>query len=178
MVDSLRALLGEVGLPAPYLLVGHSIGGLIVNLFARLHPSETAGVVLLDAAAPEDVSAMARHQSALQKLAQRVTNAFAKRDPLAETEHVEETVTQIEQAPLFPPLPLVVLTGAKPAMRWATPAAALATRAEHQKRLAALSPRGTQIMAAKSGHFPQFTEPDVVIAAVERALIMHRERPV
>ena len=52
-VDDLHALLGAAGLPAPYVLVGASFGGLDAQLYARRYPDETAGVVLVDAIAPE-----------------------------------------------------------------------------------------------------------------------------
>src|SRR5690606_3048470 len=43
---------GEVG---PYILVGHSIGGLYVRAFAQQYPEETAGIVLVDSAHPEQL---------------------------------------------------------------------------------------------------------------------------
>src|SRR5579859_6658823 len=42
-VDDLHALLAE--LPPPYILVGHSFGGLIIRAYASRYPSETAGLV-------------------------------------------------------------------------------------------------------------------------------------
>ena len=41
------------GLPPPYLLVGHSLGGLYQYVFARLYPQDVAGVVLLDPTHPK-----------------------------------------------------------------------------------------------------------------------------
>jgi pimeloyl-ACP methyl ester carboxylesterase len=55
-VAELRALLASAGVPAPYVLVGHSLGGLFARRFAQLHPAEVAGLVLLDPA-HEDYSA-------------------------------------------------------------------------------------------------------------------------
>lgn len=51
-----------VGAAPPYVVVGHSSGGLYAQAFARLHPADTAGVVLLDAsgAAPPPSTAGAR----------------------------------------------------------------------------------------------------------------------
>jgi pimeloyl-ACP methyl ester carboxylesterase len=48
-IDDLRRLLNGARLGGPYVLVGHSYGGLLVRLFAHAHPDETAGVVLVDA---------------------------------------------------------------------------------------------------------------------------------
>jgi pimeloyl-ACP methyl ester carboxylesterase len=48
LVRELRTVLLEAGVPGPYVLVGHSFGGLIVRLFAAEYPDEVAGVVLVD----------------------------------------------------------------------------------------------------------------------------------
>ncbi len=174
MVHALRQLLGATGLAPPYLLVGHSLGGLVVNLFARRHPGEVHGVVMVEATAPEDPEAMAALASPLQRALQRLADALpGRRDSaLSETAQVAGTVSAIREAGPFPEVPLVVLSGGRPAMAWATPAAALQARAEHQRRLAMLSRLGTHLVAQKSGHFPQLTEPDSVVDAVRR--VMHQ----
>lgn len=45
---NLHLLLGNAGLAAPYLLVGHSSGGLYVREYANLYPDEVAGIVFVD----------------------------------------------------------------------------------------------------------------------------------
>ena len=52
IVDDLRALLARSGHPPPYLLVGHSLGGLYMLRFAERYPEEVAGLVLIDARHP------------------------------------------------------------------------------------------------------------------------------
>lgn len=47
--DSLRTLLAAAGEAPPYVLVGHSLGGILIREFAQRHPAETAGLVLVDA---------------------------------------------------------------------------------------------------------------------------------
>src|SRR5512132_3653055 len=42
-VDDLRRMLDGAGIDPPYVLVGQSYGGLLVRLFARAHPEQTAG---------------------------------------------------------------------------------------------------------------------------------------
>ena len=47
MVNELHALLVQGGIPGPYVLVGHSLGGFNVRLFAHQYPGETSGIVLV-----------------------------------------------------------------------------------------------------------------------------------
>jgi len=170
MLAALRSLLGQLGLRPPYVLVGHSFGGLIANLFARCHPDEVAAVVMLEATAPDDVGALAAHLGAVQRLVMQLLERVLPPDPMAETAHAEASVEELALAPAFPPVPLFVITGGKPAMSWVTPTAARALRAAHQRGLANLSPCGRQIIAARSGHFPQLIEPQLVIGVIREAL--------
>jgi pimeloyl-ACP methyl ester carboxylesterase len=49
----LRTLLQSANTSPPYILVGHSMGGLFVRIFADLFPKEVAGLVLVDASHPD-----------------------------------------------------------------------------------------------------------------------------
>lgn len=48
----LHTLLHEANIPGPYVMVGHSLGGLTARVFTGLYPSEVAGVVLIDSMSP------------------------------------------------------------------------------------------------------------------------------
>jgi len=48
IVTELHVALHKAGIQGPYILVGHSFGGLNACLFARLYPNEVAGVILVD----------------------------------------------------------------------------------------------------------------------------------
>lgn len=50
IVEELHALLGNAGVEGPYVLVGHSLGGTNVQLYASEYPDEVAGMVLVDSA--------------------------------------------------------------------------------------------------------------------------------
>jgi pimeloyl-ACP methyl ester carboxylesterase len=52
-VNDLHALLDAAGFPGPYVLAGHSFGGLIVRLYASQYPDEVAGLVLVDGMPPD-----------------------------------------------------------------------------------------------------------------------------
>ncbi|WP_161884260.1 alpha/beta fold hydrolase [Deinococcus alpinitundrae] len=51
----LHTLLQRAGVPGPYVMVGHSLGGLTTRIFVHRHPSEVAGVVLIESMSPEQV---------------------------------------------------------------------------------------------------------------------------
>ena len=56
----LHAALRDAKVPPPYLLVGHSLGGLYQVVFARQYPDETAGVLLLDPTHPKHWATLQR----------------------------------------------------------------------------------------------------------------------
>ena len=58
IVDELATLLDTAGESGPYVLAGHSFGGLNMILFAAEHPDDVAGVVLIDASHPEQTEAL------------------------------------------------------------------------------------------------------------------------
>ena len=51
--EELRTLLEKAGEKGPFVLIGHSYGGLLAANFARRHPDRTAALVLLDATMPD-----------------------------------------------------------------------------------------------------------------------------
>ncbi|HEX7318601.1 MAG TPA: alpha/beta hydrolase [Pyrinomonadaceae bacterium] len=56
VVAELHALLGNAGERAPYVLVGHSISGIHVQLYAGRYPDEVAGLVLVDSSHEDQLS--------------------------------------------------------------------------------------------------------------------------
>jgi pimeloyl-ACP methyl ester carboxylesterase len=54
MAAELRELLERAGVPPPYVLVGHSFGGFVLRIFAARYWGETAALVLVDPAHPQD----------------------------------------------------------------------------------------------------------------------------
>jgi pimeloyl-ACP methyl ester carboxylesterase len=154
---NLHALLAAAHIAPPYILVGHSLGGLYVQMFARKYPKEVSGVILLDSSstdAPDELKTRARLEPG--------TAAYL------EEEGVPESNRQVANAGPFPEVPLVVIaaTDHGPYFREWEP-----TLMRLQRQLAALSPRSTFIVAEGSGHDVQIDRPDIVVDTVRRMAI-------
>src|SRR4051794_13227045 len=58
VATDLHTLLDRAGEHGPYVLAGHSLGGLYVLNFAQLYPDQVAGVALLDSMSPKQYTAI------------------------------------------------------------------------------------------------------------------------
>ena len=65
IADELHQLLRGAAIPPPYVLVGHSYGGLVMRLYASRHANDVAGLVLIEPAVPEEWSNPSDEQRAL-----------------------------------------------------------------------------------------------------------------
>ncbi|MEO8611300.1 MAG: alpha/beta hydrolase [Chloroflexota bacterium] len=54
--QELHTLLERANIPGPYVMVGHSLGGLPVRVFVHNYPTEVAGVVLIDSMSPRQIT--------------------------------------------------------------------------------------------------------------------------
>jgi pimeloyl-ACP methyl ester carboxylesterase len=62
IVKELHTLLTNAGMKGPYVLVGHSFGGLTTRLYASQYPEEVVGMVLVDPAHPSQWLQMTEDQ--------------------------------------------------------------------------------------------------------------------
>ena len=174
-VEDLARLLERAELPPPYLLVGHSYGGLLVRLFADAHPETTAGVVLVDA--------MGRNQDHRLSAIWREAPARVRRVVPDPAEPVIDGVDLSAGAALdadvreLPPVPLVVITRGKAEAEEQQFPSRLrlvlrSTWMDMQDELAALTQDSVHVVATRSGHFVQSYaggQPRVVIRGVRAA---------
>lgn len=68
IATDLRTLLQRAQVPGPYVLAGHSFGGLYVQTFAAHYPSDIAGMVLIDSTAPNGASEYADRPFVLDRV--------------------------------------------------------------------------------------------------------------
>jgi pimeloyl-ACP methyl ester carboxylesterase len=59
-MDDLHRLLSTAGVKPPYVLVGHSYGGMTMQLYAYTYPKEVAGLVLVDASHEDETTRLNR----------------------------------------------------------------------------------------------------------------------
>ena len=58
--EALHTLLKNAGESAPYILVGHSFGGLYVRMYAEMYPDEVAGMVFIEGTLPDGLKALGK----------------------------------------------------------------------------------------------------------------------
>jgi pimeloyl-ACP methyl ester carboxylesterase len=165
IVEELRALLTYEGYAPPYVLVGHSIGGGYMELFAKAHPDEVVGVVLVDT----------RHRDFLATCeADKLDNCglseplLQQQAPAAIAEYTAYTTAseEIRAAGSFGSYPVRVLTATdhpvSPAREelWESMLASLAAEATN----------GEQVIVRGSGHYIQLDRPDVVVQSILETL--------
>lgn len=165
IVAELRALLQTEGLKPPYVLVGHSLGGTYMKLFAKLHPEEVAGVVMVDARHSEFTQRC--RQLGVPRLLYEPPDALLRLlgpVPRAELEAAPLSLKQARKSGAFPSVPLIVLTQSNAAERW--PAQLGKVWIESQRKMVKLSSLGRIKVLEDAGHNVHVDRPDVVVRAI------------
>jgi pimeloyl-ACP methyl ester carboxylesterase len=180
IVLDLRALLAHV--PGPYVLAGHSFGGMVARLYATTYSRRVAGLVSIDAQ-NEDFIAAYKEFFTPELYAAAVLNPQPppglENYSGVELLDLEPSAAQVRQAQADTPLrpmPLVVLShsrtlpnpfGFPPDF----PIEAL-ERAfqDSQDMLAELVPGARLVIAARSGHYIQLDQPKLVTREIRRVV--------
>lgn len=156
VVADLHRLLAGAGEKGPFLLVGHSLGGLYVRHYATKYPAEVAGLVLVDSAHEEQVW---RFREIAPSMGAPAADGFLMKPG----ELLEWKTT----------LPMIVLTHGELTLGDLPPGITEAqlqglekTWQELQVDLAKRSPTGELRRAMWSHQFIQTNQPNVVIEAV------------
>jgi pimeloyl-ACP methyl ester carboxylesterase len=77
IVDELHTLLQRAAIPPPYVLVGHSFGGLTMPLFAARFPDEVAGMVLVDPVVPAEWNPPSEHDLKMTRIGAKICRRAA-----------------------------------------------------------------------------------------------------
>ena len=163
-VADLTALLAAAHEPGPYVLVGASWGGMIVNLFARSNRTEVSGLAFVDGASEFLKATLTPTQwAAWQKAVLGLETAAPSG---GEVPDYDSAVKEIRAAPPIADVPAVVLTADKP---WNLPVGDAGSTwpawLAAQDRLAGLL-HARHIMNTDSGHPIGVEQPRLVADAI------------
>jgi len=174
MAIDLHDMLRAAKIASPYVLVGHSLGGAIIEVFAHRYPHEIAGLVLVD---PEDgrlIDALHVHMTAADWTSRQ--NALDQALPTmsppvrAELKAAEESGGAVAASSPFPPVPIVLLTGTKKNPEFPGNPLEQDLKLELHNALVAENPRTKHILVPNSRHYIQNDAPEVVIQGVREVL--------
>lgn len=179
VVADLHELLAAARLSGPYVFVGHSLGGLFARLYAQTFPDQVRALVFVDAFGVEIPSLLGPEWPAYRQALDAPLPQFANSSSYEEID-IDKSIAQVADAPVFPPIPTVVLTRTEPFLIPPDVSAEQGARLEQAWRDAAsdlvgLRPQTPHLVATGSDHFIQIHQPDLVAAAV--ALVTQRSAP-
>ena len=187
VIDDLEALLADESLEEPFVLAGHSIGGLIVNMYAHQHPHQVAGLVLVDSSHPNQEEEVSKVVPAELNAA---TAAHSRNDTPPESWFSLATVTQGETTYVQPgslgDIPIIVLAADATLVdeeetKWAKEniwsgydeniaRAEQAVFRTLQEQHARLSSNAQLIEVKGSSHYIQRDKPEVVVEAIRQVV--------
>ena len=186
-VADLHTLLSAAGEKGPYVLVGHSYGGLVVKLYASTYPKEVSGLVLVDALSEGLQDAETPAQWTIQrKLIEGDVRESLVLYPALERIDTDRSFEQLRAAPPLRSIPLVVLSADRP---WGPQIPSMiaagklpkdvppdfgyvtdAAQKKAQDRLAKLVPNAKHITNTNSGHEIHKEQPQLVVDAVRQVV--------
>jgi pimeloyl-ACP methyl ester carboxylesterase len=157
MVRTLDGVLSAAGEAPPYVLVGHSLGGMIVRLYAERFPARVTGMVLIDSS----------HEDQLRRFAELNPGQASSPPPATRVEAFDLPALSAALAakPWRAVMPLAVLTRSGD-----TNDASYRLWLELQDDLATRAPNASHVVAEGSGHYIQNDRPDLVIDAIRTIL--------
>ena len=182
--ETLHALLAAINAPPPYVLVGHSYGGVLARAFARQYPTEVAGMVYLDvpdtdltvadlASVSPDAAGVLR--SELDGLPPDLpTGMRAELDNIRRLMANDFTELNAVRPPAGIPVAAVVAAGKLDQVRdpveRSTREAILRIQIRHQQDWALSSPQGLFAVTKRGGHNVHHDNPDLSVAAIRHVL--------
>jgi pimeloyl-ACP methyl ester carboxylesterase len=165
IVAELRDELKRQNMKPPYVLVGHSLGGLYMQYFARNYPQEVAGLVLVDSSHWEQHLAMGNQANTPYNSRQAVTLFM----PWIMRREISDSIDagkQVHASPAAFSIPTIVLSSTRGPPGETPSDRALSARL--QDEIAADYPQADHIRVIDSGHYIQKDHPEAVVEAARK----------
>jgi pimeloyl-ACP methyl ester carboxylesterase len=168
-VDDLSRLLRAAPVSGPYVLVGHSLGGAYIRLYATRFPKDVVGMVLVDAS----------HEHQYDRFKAAGFQQLPPAGQNSERTDMVASLVEVGETPWRADIPLVVLSHGRRIADVPNVSAEVANAietawADLQRELASRSPQGRMVIAQKSGHYVQTDEPELVIGAIREVVVAAR----
>jgi pimeloyl-ACP methyl ester carboxylesterase len=172
-VDDLHALLAAAAISGPIVLAGHSLGGLIVRLYASQYPENVAGLVLVDGMPPElPASGLALLPAAERAETFLIMRGLHPQDP----EHLDIIASGVwVMAHLPSSVPTVVLAAGIHGAQDAPPDPVFEDLWAELQREQARVLDARFVLVPEADHFLQFDRPELVIEAIRQVVEAVRE---
>jgi pimeloyl-ACP methyl ester carboxylesterase len=162
IVKELREELDRRNIRPPYVLVGHSLGGLYMQYFARNYPDEVAGLLLVDST-HWDQHMVINTQANQQYLGQREVTLFMPWIMRRELTDSGQAGEQVHSSPAAADVRTIVLSSTIAPKSGAAESQERATQL--QDEIAADFPGARHVFVTGAGHYIQRDKPEVVINA-------------
>ncbi|ALV08590.1 alpha/beta fold hydrolase [Roseateles depolymerans] len=174
IATELHDLLHASGIQPPYLLVGHSMGGLYQYAFSRLYPDEVAGLVLVDAVHPMHTRRMQVEvplmANMLESMSRRVFRGMMQAEYLQQTDCVDALLPKRR-----PDVPVRVLTRTVYTQEETISGFEAMVHGLEPNWLPLIGGKGIQPVEG-AGHYIQRDHPEAVVKAVDEVAQEIRER--
>jgi len=164
IATELHVALEKSGIKPPYVMVGHSFGGIYVRVFADMYPKEVVGLVLIDPSQESFNDWLIKNQPDRLKAAEGDI-AKAGEGVKAEFASVDTSYSQARAAKVPAGIPVTLLTATEDE---SMPAEARKLWIEKHKEWLATVPGSKHIVVEKASHFIQAQQPAVVIEAIKQ----------
>jgi pimeloyl-ACP methyl ester carboxylesterase len=168
----LHTALQTAGIGPPYVLVGHSFGGIYVRVFADMYTKEVTGMVLIDPS-QEAFDDWTRMHKEAQRTSLDEQIAQASQGVRDESAEVNTSFQQARAAKVPAGVPVILLTAMKDDTM---PAAVRKVWVEKHDEWITKVPSGKHIKVENSGHFIQGEQPQVVIDAIRQAVAQGKKQ--
>jgi pimeloyl-ACP methyl ester carboxylesterase len=192
IATELHTLLHNAGVEPPYVLVGHSFGGIYIRLFVEAYPDEVAGLIFVESSVPSMIKTI-NTQPEIDRLKRvsrlktiglvrlmlsRILNHVNHLEGAARAQYFAFNMLNSdnvirEALPMYEGVTLKDAVDAPVIVISREPFEELASEQrwqEYQQELVKLSSDSRQIFASSNTHYPALSEPELVIRAIREIL--------